>query len=110
MRRALLIGSLLLLPLAFVACKKKEEAAAWKPPINGTVYHGHGAIQLFQSEGRIVVIKHEKIEGLMDAMTMGFELKDPAQGKALKVGDTVDFTLEIANEVPEITQIAKAAK
>ena len=108
MKRLTLIAALALAPLAFAACKKPAEA--WKPPVNGTVYHGHGVVQLFQADGKIIVLKHEKIEGLMDAMTMGFELKDPAQGKALKVGDTADFTLEIVNEVPEITQIAKAPK
>lgn len=108
MKRLLLIAFLALLPLAFVACKKKE--GSYTPPPAGAIYHGHGSVQLFQAEGKIIVLKHDKIEGLMDAMTMGFELKDPAQGKALKTGDVVDFTLEIANDVPQITQIAKAAK
>ena len=109
MRKLLLIVALVLAAgLGLNACKKAPTAPA--TPVPGAVFHGHGVVQLFQAEGRIVVLKHEKIEGLMDAMTMGFELKDPAQSKSLKVGDTADFTLEMNGEAPWITDIKKAGK
>lgn len=109
MKKAFLIGALALgAALTFSACKKAEAPAAQAPVAK--VYQGTGVVQLFQAEGRVIVLKHDKIDGLMDAMTMGFELKDPAQGKALKVGDKVAFTLTIVEDVPQITQIDKAAK
>ena len=94
---------------SIVGCKKAETPAAQAPAAVKT-FSGHGVVTLFQAEGRVVVIKHEKIEGLMDAMTMGFELKDPSQGKVVKVGDTVDFALEVFGDSPMITKLTKVSK
>lgn len=83
------------LALGAGACKKHDPHAG----------HGHGqaAVQKsypltgevvrLQAEGRVVILKHDKIEGFMDAMTMGFELADPKQGQGLKPGDRVSATL-----------------
>lgn len=109
-KRSLFVGLLALGVAGFSSGCKKAEAPAASAPVSSKSYHGHGVITLFQAEGKVVVIKHEKIEGLMDAMTMGFELKDPSQSKALKVGDTVDFTLEVFGDSPMITQVTKAGK
>ena len=113
MKRSILsLGlSALLLATTNMACKKSEAPAAMPTPDNAVhVYTGHGVIQLFQEDGRIVVLKHEAIVGFMDAMTMGFELQDPASAKRLKVGDTVDFTLQVKGYDVLITKIAKAVK
>lgn len=113
MRR--ILGTLALglaLALSLSSCKKSEA-----PPAANTgqaqaakLYHGHGEVLGFQAEGRVILLKHDKIESFMDAMTMGFELKDPAGAKAFKKGDLVDFDLEVANDSPLITKVTKAAK
>src|SRR5262245_35259748 len=79
----------------FSACKKAE-APATAPAAEMKTYSGTGVVQGFQAEGKVVILKHEKIEGLMEAMTMGFELKDPASAKGLQKGDKVSFSLEVA--------------
>ena len=74
------------------------------------IYTGHGVIQMFQAEGKVVVLKHDAIVGFMEGMTMGFELKDAAMAKGLEKGDIVDFTLQVKGYDPLIIKIAKAAK
>lgn len=91
------------------SCKKAEAPAVQAPSTETKSYHGHGEVLGFQADGRVILLKHDKIEGFMDAMTMGFELKDPAAAKVFKKGDRVDFELEVANDSPLITKVTKAA-
>jgi Cu/Ag efflux protein CusF len=90
MKRTLLIVTLGLIASLglFTACKKAAPAAEAK------TYSSTGMVVGFRSEGKVVILKHQKIEGYMEAMTMGFELRDPALGKGLKKGDKVAFSLE----------------
>jgi Cu/Ag efflux protein CusF len=109
--RRLFLAALLALPLAWglASCKKPESPAAMATPDGQThIYTGHGVIQMFQSDGRVVVLKHDAIVGFMEGMTRGFELKDAALAKGLQKGDTVDFTLEVTGYDPLITKIVKA--
>lgn len=56
----------------------------------GKVYTVTGTIQGKLDDGRLI-IEHEEIPGYMAAMTMAFDLADPAEAKALKIGDLVRF-------------------
>lgn len=48
--------------------------------------------------GPAVDVAHDDIPGFMPAMTMPFALKDPAQGRDLKPGDRVQFTLRVGQQ------------
>jgi Cu/Ag efflux protein CusF len=91
----------------FSACKKSEAPAATAPAPEVKTYSSTGVVQGFQSDGKVVVLKHEKIEGLMEGMTMGFELKDPALAKGIQKGDKVSFSLEVSADNMLLSAIKK---
>ncbi len=55
-------------------------------------YVGVGVVRGIEAGGRVLVIRHGAIPGLMDAMTMPFEVSSPALTKGLKPGDRIRFT------------------
>lgn len=95
--------SLIVLP----ACKPvpKDAPAAQAPEVKS--YPITGIVKGFQSENKVVILQHDKIEGLMEAMTMGFELQDPALAKGLKVGDKVSGTLNVSADAYVLSALAK---
>jgi protein SCO1/2 len=108
MRRHLTIGLSLaaLLGLSLSACVKDTSAPA--AAAAGKDYAAHGVIRGFQSDNKVVVLEHQAIPGLMEGMTMGFELKPTALGQGFKVGDKVDFTLSVAGDLWTVTALTKA--
>lgn len=52
-----------------------------------------------------IVLTHGEIKGFMDAMTMGYKVNSPALLKAVKPGDTVQFTID--TEKRAITKMEK---
>lgn len=58
-----------------------------------TVYEVRGVYQGPAHGGQAVRMDHEAIEGLMEAMTMTFRVKDPRVLDGLDRGDKVTFTL-----------------
>ncbi len=107
MKQLFLIGGLTLgLALGAMACKKAETPAA-DAAAQVKTYPITGEVLKFQAEGKVVILKHDKIEGLMDAMTMGFELADPKLGAGLKAGDKVAGTLSHSADSYVITALAK---
>lgn len=59
------------------------------------VYVGHGTVESVDREQRQVVIAHEAIPGLMDAMTMSFDVPDAAVLDRLAPGRQIEFDLEV---------------
>ena len=56
---------------------------------------GSGEVRRIDKEAGKVTIRHGPLEGLdMPAMTMVFQVKEPAMLDRLKVGDKIDFTAE----------------
>ncbi len=53
--------------------------------------HGRGIIRAINTEKSEVVIEHEDIPGMMMAMTMAFEVADPAMLEGLSPEQSVDF-------------------
>jgi len=45
-------------------------------------------------QNREIVIAHEEIKGVMDAMTMGYKVSTASQLAGLTAGDSVTFTLD----------------
>ncbi|MBT3435958.1 MAG: copper-binding protein [Nitrospinaceae bacterium] len=59
---------------------------------------------LAEGEGKVIavvptsdqiVINHKKIEGFMDAMTMGYKVSSPSLLEGLKPGDQIRFIIDI---------------
>jgi protein SCO1/2 len=56
-------------------------------------YQLHGQIVQLDSANYIARIKHQKIEGWMEAMTMEFPVKDQTEFQALHTGDEIAATV-----------------
>jgi|GEM_PF-6058880 hypothetical protein len=93
--KRLLFLALLFLPLALKA--------------GALTHRGHGLLLELREGGKVVVIKHKAIRGFMPAMTMKFELADPALAKGLKLGQAVDFTLTKQGNFWPITALSPTA-
>lgn len=68
-------------------------------------YKLHGQILRLRPENRIAVIKHEKIEGWMEAMTMEFPIPDAAQFEKLKEGAWIHATVNVNDEFFWLTDV-----
>ena len=62
------------------------------------VYDGHGKVVEVQRENGQVIIEHQDIPGLMPAMTMNFDVPDPALLARLAPGQVIDFKLEFTGQ------------
>ena len=82
---------------AYVASLRPKAAAK-------TVSAQGQVVALVPGNGEIV-LAHGEIKGFMDAMTMGYKVSSPALLKALKPGDTVQFTIDTEKRL--ITRIVK---
>ena len=71
------------------------------------IFHGRGRITGLDAGAGFVTIAHEDIPGLMDAMEMQFQATPAESLQGLKVGDTVDFSIE--GKTYKLLEIAKAA-
>jgi Cu/Ag efflux protein CusF len=109
---ALALGGLAILP----ACSQPPSTGSGQAPTPSSAqgqaeaktYQGHGVIRGFQSDGKVVVLEHQAIPGLMEGMTMGFELADPTAARAFRVGDTVDFNLSVQGDNWTIESMTKS--
>jgi protein SCO1/2 len=63
------------------------------PEPRGELHSGRGIVRDVSLAERQVVIEHEEIEGLMPAMTMSFEVSDPALLARLEKGQVISFAL-----------------
>ncbi|HEX7173845.1 MAG TPA: SCO family protein [Pyrinomonadaceae bacterium] len=86
---------------------------------------GHGEVRRYDLKGKVVsvergrgevVVEHETIPGLMDAMTMPFALKDKDALSVVEPGDRLQATLVVADsggfwlESPMITKAAPSGE
>ncbi len=82
--------AVLLLTVLLGACARTADEKSAAPLKR---YSIHGEIMRLEPEGRLATIHHEKIEGLMEGMTMTFPVKDQQEYNALQPGHCVDATL-----------------
>ena len=80
--------------------------ASLKPKAGAKTVSGEGKVVALVPESGEIVLAHEEIKGFMDAMTMGYKVSSSSLLKAVKPGDTVQFTIDTDKRV--ITKIAKA--
>ena len=81
MTRRLLLPALAILLSACAARKKEPRFDYGKPQKTYTL---KGVVLRLRQEDRVATIKHEKIEGWMEAMTMDFPVPDQAEFGKLK--------------------------
>ena len=55
---------------------------------------GEGKVIATVPDSQQIVIDHKKIEGFMDAMTMGYRVDPPSLLEALNAGDSIRFTID----------------
>jgi protein SCO1/2 len=70
------------------------------------LYAGHGIVRDVLSEDGQAVVEHEDIEGLMPAMTMNFDVPDPALLARLQRGQEIDFALRKQGRSYQIVGVA----
>ena len=68
--------------------------------------NAQGQVIALVPENAEIVLAHGEIKGFMEAMTMGYKVNSSTLLKALKPGDTVQFTIDTDRRV--ITKITKA--
>jgi Cu/Ag efflux protein CusF len=68
-----------------------------------------GEVTGLDAGGHVATIKHENIPGLMGAMTMGYQVKDPAEFSKLSVGEPITATVYQTSDDMWIGNIQKAA-
>src|SRR5688572_1680178 len=102
-RRAVIPGVLLLLAGAVVHAADQQERRPDVP--GGREYPVKGMVLRVDPASRTMIVSHEKIAGLMDAMAMPFEVRDSNDLQGIAPGAVVDFTLVVGDAVAYATAI-----
>jgi protein SCO1/2 len=68
-----------------------------------------GTVRELKPDGRSVRIQHEAIPDYMPAMTMPFDVKEPALLKNINVGDAITFRLNVTDDDSWIDQIQRTS-
>jgi protein SCO1/2 len=68
-------------------------------------YRVKGMVVSVNAPARSFVVSHEKIAGLMDAMTMPFEVRQAADLREIVPGTVVEFTLVVGDSTSYATRI-----
>lgn len=102
MLRLLLLATLL---LAAVGCRSAVPA-----PATTKTYSVRGEVLRLDPVNHTAVLKHDKIEGWMEAMTMEFPVKDPAEFAKLSVGDQMQAKLQVNDIEYYLVQIKVTGK
>jgi protein SCO1/2 len=76
-------------------------------PANARTFIVKGVVRQLRTNGTTVVVAHEEIPDYMAAMTMPFEVKDPAELKGLQPGDAIVFRLLVTADDGWIDQVAR---
>ena len=101
-RRAWLAGTALVAGLA-AACARSEHAYNYGQPKQR--YKLHGEVVGLKPENRIAVVKHEKIDGWMEAMTMEFPVPSLAEYSRIKTGSVIRATVNVNDDYFWLTDI-----
>jgi Cu/Ag efflux protein CusF len=98
------LNRILITCLAFVL------AGCAAPKAPAKEYQLRGEIMSLDAGGHVATIKHESIPGFMGAMTMGYQVKDPAEFSKLSVGEPITATVYQTSDDMWVGNIQKAAK
>jgi Cu/Ag efflux protein CusF len=83
--------------LALVACGGKDEA--------GAAGRAEGVVESVDAAAKQVTIDHGEIPGMMSAMTMTFDVADPALLEGIEAGSRVDFRVKYENGSYVVTEL-----
>ena len=92
---ALLLAPALLLLLA--GCPNPAPQTNGPKAAATKTYSVRGYVVRLDPTNHTAVLKHEKIEGWMEAMTMEFPVKDPAEFAKLAIGDHIECSLSVSD-------------
>jgi len=103
-----------LLCVAWVAagpgCSRPSEAPAGTP-FDGLradrTFQTRGEVRELSKDGRTAVIRHEEIPGYMPRMTMELNVRNAAELRDVRVGDTIDFRLNVNGQTHWIDEVRK---
>jgi protein SCO1/2 len=95
--------------LAFAFAIPGEETAlpSGAKPAPARTFAGRGVLRGWKAETQTAVVAHEAIPGYMDAMTMPFRVRNPAELSGLKAGDQFTFQLQVTDTESWINHIAR---
>lgn len=90
---------LLALSLVFASCsqtpKQAADAAKAEKKVERKTYSLTGEIVDLDPSTQVATIKHQEIKDFMEAMTMGFPVKDKAEFQKLKSGQKLTAQLMV---------------
>jgi Cu/Ag efflux protein CusF len=89
----------------FILCSKQEEQVEVSE--GGTFYKSAGRIVSIVTEDNVVFVKHDDIPGFMAAMTMGLRVKDSKLLESVQLGDSIHFTITVAEGEMFISRMIK---
>ena len=80
------------------------------PADSGRTYEGSGAILYLDREEKRITLQHGKIEALLAAMTMDYDVESAESLQGLKTGDVVHFRLSPRGFDFVVVEISKEKK
>ena len=103
--RKINLGALLIALALLPACHSRRPPAPkdGRYPLQGEI------ISVDQARGQVTV-KHGAITGLMPAMTMVYDLKDPARAKSLWPGDHIEAELVVQSGKADLENLTVAGR
>ena len=111
---ALLVGVNLAILLAVVirgarrpAASSGGAAAPASAGVSAGVYAVTGVVRELKADGTNIVIRHEKIPGFMEAMTMSFAARDPREIVSLRLDDRIAFRLLVTADESWIDSVRR---
>ena len=84
--------------------------AGSKPAAPPKQYQLKGVVVRLDNQVRTATIKHERIDGWMEAMTMEYPVKPEAEFAKLHVGDRIEATVVVGDPAYYVTEIKVSPK
>ena len=88
---------LILIPFALCSCESVEDGNSTNHPADDTKaprYEVKGRVVEVSDDGGSLTVAHERIDGLMEPMTMPFQLSSPKLSEGIGKGDEIQMSLE----------------
>lgn len=104
------LAGFLCLGAVVVGCSRPSEApvpTAFDGLRADRTFQTRGEVRELSKDGRTAVIRHEEIPGYMPRMTMELNVRNAAELREIRVGDTIDFRLNVNGETHWIDEVRK---
>lgn len=93
--------------VSLCGCKDEASSRFTKSGTNRELYQVKGVLKEVKDGGKTAVIAHEKIPDYMEAMTMDFDVRTPAEMKGLQAGDYLAFDMVVTTNDGWIERVRK---